>query len=206
MMNLIFVGPPGAGKGTQAKLVSKKFGIPHISTGDMLRAAIREGTTLGIKAKEYIDAGDLVPDEVVIGLVRERLAMADCENGFLLDGFPRTVAQAEELGQFTTIDKVVMVDVPDEKLVLRIAGRRSCSQCPAIYHVATYNKMICKECGGDIIQRPDDREDTVRNRLKVYHEKTKPLIAYYRDKKCLSGVDGDKGIQEIFDDICAILT
>ena len=205
-MNLIFVGPPGAGKGTQAKLVCKKFNIPHISTGDMLRAAIREGSELGIKAKEFIDAGHLVPDDVVIGLVRERLSMDDCKNGFLLDGFPRTVAQAEELGEITTIDKVIMVDVPDEKLVSRIAGRRSCNSCPAIYHVSTYNKVLCKECGGEIIQRPDDREDTVRNRLKVYHEKTKPLISYYRDKKLLSAVDGDKGIQEIFDDICAILT
>lgn len=205
-MNLIFVGPPGAGKGTQAKLVSKKFNIPHISTGDMLRSAIRNGSELGLKAKEYMDAGGLVPDEVVIGLVKERLAMDDCENGFLLDGFPRTVFQAEELGKFATIDNVVMVDVPDEKLVSRIAGRRSCNGCSAIYHVSTYNKMNCEVCGGDIIQRPDDREETVRNRLSVYHEKTKPLITYYRDKKVLSAVDGDKGIQEIFDDICTILT
>lgn len=205
-MNLIFVGPPGAGKGTQAKIVCKKFNIPHISTGDMLRSAIRNGTELGLKAKEYMDAGGLVPDKVVIGLVKERLAMDDCENGFLLDGFPRTVFQAEELGKFATITNVVMVDVPDEKLISRIAGRRSCNGCSAIYHVSTYNKVNCEVCGGDIIQRPDDREETVRNRLNVYHEKTKPLIAYYRDKKVLSAVDGDKGIQEIFDDICTILT
>lgn len=205
-MNLIFVGPPGAGKGTQAKLVCKQFDIPHISTGDMLREAIRNGSELGLKAKEYMDAGQLVPDEVVIGLVKERLAMADCERGFLLDGFPRTVAQAEELGRITTIDNVIMVDVADEKLVSRIAGRRSCSSCSAIYHVTTYNKVTCKECGGEIIQRPDDREETVRNRLKVYHEKTAPLIAYYREKKILSAVNGDKDIQEIFDDICTILT
>jgi len=205
-MNLIFVGPPGAGKGTQAKLICSEFGIPHISTGDMLRAAIREGSELGIKAKEYIDAGHLVPDEVVIGLVKERLAADDCDNGFLLDGFPRTVAQAEELGSITEIDHVINVDVPDEKLVSRIAGRRSCSNCPAIYHVSTYNKMTCEDCGGDIIQRPDDREETVRNRLNVYHEKTKPLIDYYRERKLLSAVDGDKSIQEIFDDICSILT
>lgn len=205
-MNLIFVGPPGAGKGTQAKLVCKKFDIPHISTGDMLRAAMREGTELGMKAKEYIDAGQLVPDEVVIGLVKERLAMKDCRNGYLLDGFPRTVAQADELGEITDIDHVIMVDVADEKLVSRIAGRRSCSSCPAIYHVSTYNKMTCRECGGDIIQRPDDREETVRNRLKVYHEQTKPLISYYREKKLLNAVDGDRDIQDVFDDICAVLT
>lgn len=205
-MNLIFVGPPGAGKGTQAKLVCKKYKIPHISTGDMLRSAIRNGTELGIKAKEYMDAGGLVPDEVVIGLVKERLAMDDCKDGFILDGFPRTVHQAEELGKFATIDNVIMVDVADEKLVSRIAGRRSCSNCPAIYHVSTYNKVTCKECGGDIIQRPDDREETVRNRLAVYHEKTQPLIAYYREKNVLSAVNGDKDIQEIFDDVCTILT
>ena len=205
-MNLIFVGPPGAGKGTQAKLVCSKFNIPHISTGDMLRNAIRNGSELGIKAKEFMDAGQLVPDEVVIGLVKERLSMDDCKNGFLLDGFPRTVAQAEELGKITTIDNVIMVDVPDEKLVSRIAGRRSCNSCPAIYHVVTYNDVKCKECGGDIIQRPDDREDTVRNRLKVYHEKTKPLIDYYSDKKLLTAFNGDKDIQEIFEDISSVLT
>ena len=204
-MNLIFVGPPGAGKGTQAKLICKEFDIPHISTGDMLRAAIREGTELGIKAKEYIDAGHLVPDEVVIGLVKERLSKDDCKKGFLLDGFPRTVAQAEELDEITKIDDVIMVDVPDAKLISRIAGRRSCSSCPAIYHVATYNKTTCRECGGDIVQRPDDKEETVKKRLEVYHNQTKPLIDYYREKKILSAIDGDRDIHEIFDDIATIL-
>lgn len=204
-MNLIFVGPPGAGKGTQAKLVCQKHNIPHISTGDMLRAAIREGSQMGLKAKSYIDVGDLVPDEVVIGIVKERLAMDDCKKGFVLDGFPRTVTQAKELDTITSINKVIMVDVYDEKLVSRIAGRRSCAKCPAIYHITTYSGATCDACGGEITQRVDDQEATVRNRLKVYHQKTAPLVEYYRSKSKISIVDGDRDIQEVFEDICTIL-
>ena len=204
-MNLIFVGPPGAGKGTQAKLVSKKFNIPHISTGDMLREAIRLQTQMGLKAKVLMDAGDLVPDDVVIGIVQDRLDETDCKNGYILDGFPRTIEQAISLDRFAQINEVVLVDVQDDILVQRIAGRRACKSCPSIYHTSTYDKDNCELCGSDIIQRTDDNEDTVRNRLKVYHRLTSPLIDYYQKKDILKSFNGNQDIDVIFEEICANL-
>lgn len=183
-MKLILLGPPGAGKGTQAEVLTKKFGIETISTGVMLRAAMREGTELGKLAKEYIDAGKLVPDEVVVGIVKERLSQDDCKNGFILDGFPRTIAQAEALSDAgVEIDKVLSLEVDDEIIVERLTGRRECKSCGTPYHIK--NKPVpadgkCVVCGGsEIIQRADDNEETIRNRIKVYHEQTEPIKGYY---------------------------
>ena len=181
-MKLILLGPPGAGKGTQAEVLTKKLGIETISTGVMLRAAIREGTELGILAKQYIDQGKLVPDEVVVGIVKERLSKDDLKNGFILDGFPRTIAQAEALAeQGVEIDKVLSIELDDETIVERLAGRRECKACGTPYHIITKpvpstGKCVC---GGEIIQRDDDNEETIRNRLAVYHEQTEPIKAYY---------------------------
>lgn len=204
-MNLIFVGPPGAGKGTQAKMVCEKYNIPHISTGDMLREAIRAGSKMGLKAKVLIDEGELVPDDVVVAIVKDRLGEKDCENGYVLDGFPRTVAQAQALEMIADIDYVIMVDVPEEKLVKRISDRRACSKCSAIYIASMYDEDICEICDGKIIQREDDREETVRNRLIVYNEKTSPLIDYYKERNLLKKIDGDKDIDLVFKDIIDII-
>ncbi len=208
-MNLIMLGPPGAGKGTQAKMLVDKLGIPQISTGDMLRAAVAEGTELGKKAKEYMDKGQLVPDEVVIGIVKERLAKPDCEKGFILDGFPRTVPQAEALDGILEemgrkIDYVINIVVPDEEILKRLTGRRTCKKCGAMYHVV-YNppkkEGVCDKCGGELYQRDDDKEETIKNRLKVYADQTAPLVEYYRGKGVLVDIDGTKGIDDIFQDI-----
>lgn len=179
-MNIIFLGPPGAGKGTQATIACRKLGIPHISTGDMLRSAIAEETETGLKAKAFMDAGQLVPDEVVIDIVKERLAAEDCKKGYLLDGFPRTVPQAEALGTFADIQAVVNILVPDEVLVDRLSGRRVCPACgkPFIFS-ELQGKTTCDVCGATLIQRDDDKPETVMSRLKVYHQKTAPLIDYY---------------------------
>ncbi len=199
-MKLIFLGPPGAGKGTQAQRVAEKYGVAHISTGDMLRAEMRAGTPLGQAAKGFIDRGELVPDEVILGMVAERIVMDDCQNGFLFDGFPRTIAQAEALSKLCAIDRVVNIDVPAERLVERISGRRMCDKCGAAYHVSSYGRDDC-DCGGRLYQRADDKRETVENRLRVYEAKTKPLIDYYEARGLLSGVNGDGDIEAVFGSI-----
>lgn len=212
-MNIIMLGPPGAGKGTQAQMLAEKYGIPQISTGDILRAAVAEGTELGKKAKEYMDKGQLVPDEVVIGIVKERLSKPDCEKGFILDGFPRTVAQAEALDGILKemgkkIDYVINIVVPDEEILKRLTGRRTCKVCGAMYHIIYNPPKVegkCDKCGGDLYQRDDDKEETIKNRLSVYHSQTAPLIDYYRKKGVLIDIDGTKDIKTIFQDICAVL-
>jgi len=212
-MKLIFLGPPGAGKGTQAKRVAEKYGIPQISTGDMLREAVAKGTELGKKAKEYMDRGELVPDEVVIGIVRERLQQSDCEKGFILDGFPRTLAQAEALDGMLKelnkkIDAVINVAVPEEEVVKRITNRRTCRNCGAVYHLVyapPKEDNRCDKCGGELYQRDDDREETVRERYRVYRKNTEPLIDYYRNKGILYDVDGTKDIEGVWKEIEAIL-
>ena len=200
-MKLIFLGPPGAGKGTQAERIAERFRIAHLSTGDMLRAEIRNATPLGAAAKSYIDRGELVPDSVIIDMVRERITREDCKNGFLLDGFPRTVVQAEALGEFTDIDYAVNIDVPSERLIARISGRRMCPGCGAAYHVSMYTEPTCSKCGATLYQRDDDREETVQNRLKVYAEKTAPLIAFYEAAGKLVTVDGDQPVDAVTESI-----
>jgi len=197
-MRLVMLGPPGAGKGTQAQALIDKFAIPQISTGDMLRAAVKEGTALGVEAKKFMNAGQLVPDEVIVGLIRERIQGADCGNGFLLDGFPRTVNQADALAKMLKdfgigLDHVVSIAVPDEELVGRLTGRWTCRGCNAMYHVKTMppkKEGVCDKCGGELYQRDDDKEATIRQRLATYHANTKPLIDYYRHERLLREVDG----------------
>ncbi|MDL1971787.1 MAG: adenylate kinase [Deltaproteobacteria bacterium] len=212
-MDLIFLGPPGAGKGTQAKMLVERYGIPQVSTGDILRAAVAEGTELGKKAKEYMEAGKLVPDEVVIGIIEERLKQSDCEKGFILDGFPRTVPQAEALDKVLEkmgrkIDHVLTLDVPEEELIRRLTGRRTCKKCGAMYHII-FNppkvEGVCDKCGGELYQRPDDNEETVRSRLSVYEQQTSPLIDFYEKKGLVRKIDGRGEIKEIFDQIVKIL-
>ena len=198
-MNIIFLGPPGAGKGTQAQKICAALNIPQISTGDILRRAMKEGTVTGLKAKSFIDAGQLVPDEVIIDIVKERLAMDDCSQGYILDGFPRTVPQAEALDTFATIDCVIELDVKDEVLVERLSGRRVCVKCGATYHLSMLGgKTTCDVCGEELIQRNDDKAETVLNRLKVYHDQTAPLIGYYENKGLLKKVDGAQGLENTF--------
>ena len=201
-MNIIFLGPPGAGKGTQAQIVCQRLGIPQVSTGDMLRAAIAAGTEMGLKAKEYMDQGQLVPDEVVIGIVKDRLADADCQKGYILDGFPRTVEQAAALGTFAKIDVAINLDVPDDVLVKRLSGRRVCPLCGAPYHVDRLNgETVCRADGTPLIQRDDDKAETVLNRLAVYHQKTAPLIDYYREAGLLKNIGGGLSLEEISEEI-----
>ena len=201
-MNIIFLGPPGAGKGTQAQMICDSLRIPQISTGDILRRAMKEGTETGLKAKSYIDAGKLVPDDVIIDIVKERLAMDDCRGGYILDGFPRTVPQAEALDGFAVIDSVIELDVADQVLVDRLSGRRVCLKCGATYHVSMLEgKTTCDKCGEELIQRDDDKAETVLNRLKVYHEQTAPLTGYYEKKGLLHRVAGDQGIEGTFEAI-----
>lgn len=204
-MNLILLGPPGAGKGTQAVRISERYGLPHISTGDMLRSAIKAQTPMGLAAKSHIDKGELVPDDVVIGVVRERLAMADCSKGFLLDGFPRTLVQAEALEQITSVDVALCVDAEAEALVQRIAGRRVCTKCNGTFHVSALKGTVCPVCGAALMQRDDDQEKTVRNRLAVYEAQTKPLVDFYTYKGILRSVDGMQAIEKVFQDICDVL-
>lgn len=206
MRNIIFLGPPGAGKGTQAKIVCEKLGIPQISTGDMLRSAIANQTETGLKAKVFIDAGQLVPDEVVIALVKERLMADDCQNGYILDGFPRTVEQAEALQSFAKIDAVINLDVADDVLVKRLSGRRVCPLCGAPYHVDRLKgETSCKADGTLLIQRNDDKPETVRERLVVYHEKTAPLIDFYQKAGLLSSIGGNLTLEEISAEILKVL-
>lgn len=212
-MKMIFLGPPGSGKGTQAKMVAERLGIPQISTGDMLRAAVGEGTPMGRKAKALMEQGALVSDEVVVGIVRERLTRADCEKGFILDGFPRTVAQADALGETLEelgkqLDAVVSLVVDGEAVVERIAGRRTCRDCGKMYHVRFDPPQAegrCDVCGGELILRDDDREETIRKRLDVYREQTAPLIAYYQGRGLLSEVDGMRDIREVQQQILTVL-
>ena len=205
-MNIIFLGPPGAGKGTQAQRICAALNIPQISTGDILRRAMKEGTETGLKAKSYIDAGQLVPDEVIIDIVKERLAMEDCRGGYILDGFPRTVPQAEALDTFAKIDSVIELAVDDQVLVNRLSGRRVCVKCGATYHLSMLNgATTCATCGEELIQRNDDKAETVLNRLKVYHDQTAPLIGYYEKKGLLRKVDGDQGVDSTFEAIMKAL-
>ncbi len=205
-MNVIFLGPPGAGKGTQAQIVCQKLGIPQVSTGDMLRSAIAAKTDTGLKAKQYMDHGQLVPDEVVIAIVRERLAQPDCAKGYILDGFPRTVEQAEALSGFAKIDAAINLDVSDEVLVKRLSGRRVCPLCGAPYHVDRLNgEKVCKVDSTPLIQREDDKAETVLNRLQVYHQKTAPLIDYYTGKGILKNISGNLTLEEISQEILTIL-
>ena len=204
-MKLIFLGPPGAGKGTQAIKIAARFGIAHISTGDMLRAEMREGTELGKAAKGLIDRGELVPDDVILGMVKNRIQQDDCKNGFLFDGFPRTIAQAEALEAISAIDHVINIDVPVETLIRRISGRRMCSACGAGYHVSTYSEPNCT-CGAALYQRDDDKEETVRNRLVVYERSTKPLIDYYQKKGLLHTVNGNADIDTVDAEIRAVIS
>ncbi len=199
-MKLIFLGPPGAGKGTQASIISKKLGIPTISTGDMLRAAIKAGTPTGVKAKAFMDAGKLVPDEVVIGIVEERLEQSDCARGYILDGMPRTIAQAEALEKGgIEFDRVISLEVKDEVIVKRMSGRRVCAKCGATFHVENMPPKaqdVCDACGGELIIRADDAPETVRKRLNIYHEETEPLKAFYAERGKLRGVFGDQTMEE----------
>jgi len=213
-MNLVLLGPPGAGKGTQAKMMIDRYRIPQISTGDILRAALKERTPLGLKAKEYMDKGLLVPDEVVIDIIKDRLKEADCQNGYILDGFPRTVAQAQALDKVLTamnsgIDHVISIEVEKGELIKRLTGRRTCRQCGRGYHVIfdpPLNKDLCDKCQGELYQRDDDNEDTVRNRLEVYDSQTFPLIQFYKEKGLVRSIDGQGGIQQIFDRIVKVLS
>ncbi len=208
-LNLILMGLPGAGKGTQAEKIVEKYQIPHISTGDMFRLAIKEGTELGNKAKAFMDQGELVPDEVTIGIVKERLSMDDCQKGFLLDGFPRTVAQAEALENLLTdinesLDYVIHVNVPSDQLIERLTGRRICPTCGTAYHLLFNPPKEAGKCdkdGAELIQRKDDKPDTVEKRLEVNLEQTKPMLDFYNDKGYLISVDGDQDINQVFEDI-----
>lgn len=212
-MNLVLMGLPGAGKGTQAEKIVDKYGIPHISTGDMFRAAIKEGTELGLQAKSFMDQGALVPDEVTIGIVRERLSKEDCAKGFLLDGFPRTVAQAEALEEITSsldrkINYVINIDVNQEILLERLTGRRICKSCGSTYHLVfnpPAKEGVCDRCGGELYQRADDNAETVENRLQVNIAQTKPLLDFYETKGYLRNINGQQDINKVFADLDELL-
>ena len=212
-MKIVLLGPPGAGKGTQAKSISNKYSIPHISTGDIFRKNISENTPLGIEAKSYMDNGQLVPDEVTINMVKDRLQKDDCSNGYLLDGFPRTVVQADALNSFLIergeqLDTALLIKVPNEFILERMTGRRVCPSCGASYHVKfnpPANEGKCDLCGSEVIQRKDDTVETVKERLDVYEKETQPLIDFYGERQLLSAVDGTKAINEVFRGICEIL-
>ena len=213
MLNIVLLGPPGAGKGTQAEKIVQKYGVPQISTGDIFRANIKNGTDLGKKAKEYMDKGELVPDELVVDLVKDRLEQDDCKEGFMLDGFPRTVFQAEELDKIMLakdmkISSVLNIDVAPEKLIDRIAGRRVCKSCGATYNINTKPtkvESVCDNCSGEVYQRADDNRETVENRINVYFSQTAPLIEYYENTGVLSSVNGDQAMDDVFSEIEKVL-
>lgn len=212
-MKIIMLGAPGAGKGTQADKICAKYNIPHISTGDIFRANIKNNTELGQKAKSYMDKGELVPDELVVDLVVDRIKADDCTNGYVLDGFPRTIPQAEALDAALAaindkVDYAINVEVPDENIINRMSGRRACVACGATYHIVhipTKVEGICDKCGAELILRDDDKPETVKNRLNVYHEQTQPLIDYYTAKNVLHEVDGTKAMEDVFSSIVSIL-
>lgn len=212
-MKIIMLGAPGAGKGTQAKMIAGKYAIPHISTGDIFRANISQGTELGMEAKKYMDQGLLVPDELTVKILLDRVAQDDCKNGYVLDGFPRTIPQAEVLDKALTepgdkVDYAINVDVPDENIITRMSGRRACLKCGATYHVK-YNaprvEDVCDACGDKLVLRDDDQPETVKKRLNVYHDQTQPLIEYYNKKDILKEVDGTADMKDVFNAIVAIL-
>ena len=213
-MKIIMLGAPGAGKGTQAKMIADKYGVPHISTGDIFRANIKNGTELGMEAKKYMDAGKLVPDELTVKILLDRVAQDDCKNGYVLDGFPRTIPQAESLtealkSQGDRIDFALNIDVPDEAIIKRMSGRRACPKCGATYHIvyaAPKTENICDKCGTELIIRSDDKPETVKDRLNVYHQQTEPLIAYYKTAGVLREVDGTQELPKVFEDVVAILS
>ena len=213
MKRVVLLGPPGAGKGTQAALISEKYHVLHISTGDIFRANVNEGTPLGKKVSDYMDKGLLVPDDIVCDLVEDRVLKADCKEGYLLDGFPRTVFQAEHFDSFLNgrgeaLDAVLDIEVPSEAILPRMAGRRICRGCGASYHIVNNppkKEGVCDSCGGELYQRVDDAEETVKNRLKVYEDQTSPLIDYYEKTGANKVVNGDQGVDAVFEDICALL-
>ncbi len=212
-MKIVMLGAPGAGKGTQAEMISAKYGIPHISTGDIFRANIKNGTELGKKAKAYMDEGKLVPDALTVELLLDRVAADDCTNGYVLDGFPRTIPQADVLTEALAekgekVDYAVNVDVPDENIVRRMSGRRACLNCGATYHIEHIppkTEGICDKCGHELVQRDDDKPETVQNRLNVYHAQTQPLIEYYEKAGVLRNVDGTQDMEKVFSDIVKLL-
>ena len=213
IMKIVMLGAPGAGKGTQANMIAEKYNIPHISTGDIFRANIKNGTELGKEAKGYMDKGQLVPDELTVKLLLDRVAQADCKNGYVLDGFPRTIPQAEVLDSELTkngekLDYAIDVDVPDENIIHRMGGRRACLKCGATYHVEYVPPKkdgICDVCGSELVFRDDDKPETVKNRLKVYHDQTQPLIEYYTKQNVLHSVDGTQDVNKVFSDITEML-
>ena len=212
-MKIIMLGAPGAGKGTQAKQIAAKYEIPHISTGDIFRANIKEGTALGMEAKSYMDKGQLVPDELTVKILLDRVSKDDCKNGYVLDGFPRTIPQADVLDKAVSelndkIDYAINVDVKDDNIIRRMSGRRACLNCGATYHIVNVppkKEGICDTCGSELVIRDDDKEETVKARLLAYHEQTQPLIAYYNNKGILKEVDGTKDMNDVFADIVNIL-
>lgn len=212
-MKIIMLGAPGAGKGTQAKMIADQYGLPHISTGDIFRANIKNGTELGMEAKKYMDQGLLVPDELTVKILLDRVAQEDCQNGYVLDGFPRTIPQAQVLDKALNelgdqIDYAINVDVPDENIINRMSGRRVCVACGATYHIVhvpTKVEGICDRCGKELILRDDDKPETVKNRLNVYHEQTQPLLDFYAEKGVLKSVDGTVDMKEVFASITAVL-
>ena len=212
-MKIVMLGAPGAGKGTQAKRIAESYEVPHISTGDIFRANIKNNTELGKKAKVYMDKGELVPDELVVDLIMDRFAEPDCANGYVLDGYPRTIPQAEALdnalkAKGESLDYAINVDVPDSEIISRMSGRRACLKCGATYHIS-FNppsaEGVCDKCGEELVQREDDREETVKNRLGVYHEQTEPLEKYYAEAGLLHNVDGTKGMDEVFESIRTVI-
>ena len=213
-MRLILLGPPGSGKGTQANLLQDKFNIPKISTGDILRAAVKDNTDLGKQAKRFMDKGELVPDEIVIGLIKERIVEPDCEAGYILDGFPRTILQAEKLEETLAamdqeIDSVVDLEVDPEELLVRLIGRSTCKNCGAMFHQTSHPPKVagvCDECGGELYQRPDDNEETIVKRLEVYNKETAPLKDFYREQGKLKSIQGRGGMEDIFSKLCDLVT
>ncbi|MDE6748811.1 MAG: adenylate kinase [Lachnospiraceae bacterium] len=212
-MKIIMLGAPGAGKGTQAQMIADKYDIPHISTGDIFRENVKKGTELGMEAKKYMDHGLLVPDELTVKILLDRVAQADCKNGYVLDGFPRTIPQAEVLDKAITelgekIDYAINVDVPDENIIRRMSGRRACLACGATYHIEHIppkKEGICDKCGKELVQRDDDKEETVKNRLDVYHKQTQPLIDFYTKQGVLRTVDGTMDMKDVFTAITTLL-